>query len=366
MHTLLLALLLPAPAHADAAACRTPWQMHPGEGIVTWGFEMSSHGNIAEYDYATIPTPSGPGWTPAPSEQYVDYDLGQGSTLCGVAECRFGGEFTYFKTIVYLPPQLNFTSAWVDVLSVDDGVRMTVFNPQNPAGVTDPNGYAFLPSGVSSDLLPYMSNEQYNTVILTHVDDCCTNAWITGVDFYVEVEGRPEPVPIDCDIADDDVDGYPPAGGDCDDDDPSIHPGAPEVADGVDQDCDGLVDEGTEAFDDDGDGATELEGDCDDGDPNHHPGADELCEGDVVDLDCDGCPGLTDPECGGNCGEPVDDDDSGVTPGDDDDSEASDDDDLSPDDVPPPAEPAGDGCSGCTQRVDGLALLLPLWWRRQR
>lgn len=55
----------------------------------------------------------------------------------------------------------------------------------------------------------------------------------------------PEPP---ADLRDWDLDGYP-AEEDCDDLDPSVFPGAPERCDGVDEDCDGDVDE--DAVDDD-------------------------------------------------------------------------------------------------------------------
>ncbi len=70
---------------------------------------------------------------------------------------------------------------------------------------------------------------------------------------------------------------------DCRDDDASVHPGAPEICDGKDNDCDGVADEG---FDQDGDGYTTCGGDCADTVPSIHPGAVEVFNG--VDDDCNG------------------------------------------------------------------------------
>ena len=96
--------------------------------------------------------------------------------------------------------------------------------------------------------------------------------------------------------------GWVTTGGDCDDDDPGVHPEAEEVCDGIDNDCDPTTDlDGTD-LDADGDGVLGCEGDCDDGDPDAYPGASEICE-DEIDQDCDGAEAAGgDPECwSGGC-----------------------------------------------------------------
>ena len=79
---------------------------------------------------------------------------------------------------------------------------------------------------------------------------------------------------------DTDGDGVPDAE-DCASEDPTVYPGAQELCDGKDTDCDGTPDDG----DQDGDGSLVCL-DCDDTDAGTHPGAEEVCDG--VDNDCDG------------------------------------------------------------------------------
>ena len=82
---------------------------------------------------------------------------------------------------------------------------------------------------------------------------------------------------------DDDGDGLSEDAGDCDDTDPDVYPGAEEVLNGVDDNCNDQVDEGLSDFD--GDGWSEADGDCDDSDGWVNPGLLEIC--DDLDNDCD-------------------------------------------------------------------------------
>ncbi len=83
-----------------------------------------------------------------------------------------------------------------------------------------------------------------------------------------------------------DGDGHTIGSGDCDETDPAIYPGADAGIDGVDNDCDGIADAGLDELDTDMDTFTILLGDCDDNDPAVYPGAVE--RGNAKDDDCDG------------------------------------------------------------------------------
>ena len=141
--------------------------------------------------------------------------------------------------------------------------------------------------------------------IASRIDDVLTAGWSVG---DLVMAGGAPPTPsedcsngldddgdnlVDCNDpdcqVDADGDGWTTCDGDCNDGDASVYPGATEVCDGVDNDCNGQIDEG---FDNDNDGWTTCDGDCDDTDASINPGAPEDCD-DGLDNDCDGtvdCP----------------------------------------------------------------------------
>ena len=128
--------------------------------------------------------------------------------------------------------------------------------------------------------------------------------------------------------------GYATASGDCDDANAAISPDAEEACDGVDNDCDTLIDEpgatggSTYHLDRDGDGYghptqtgtacapgdgyTDDATDCDDADPARSPGTQEKCANDLDD-DCDGSVDEEDDAALETWYQDSDDDDYGVS-----------------------------------------------------
>ncbi len=134
------------------------------------------------------------------------------------------------------------------------------------------------------------------------VDEGAGPAW------YADTDGDGYGDPASATVACDAPTGHVADDHDCDDADAAVHPDTAEVCNGVDDDCDGDVDEDDAAdaaiwyLDADGDGhgdpaspmrscdqptsAVADDTDCDDTDPDVSPSSDETCDG--RDDDCDG------------------------------------------------------------------------------
>ncbi len=140
------------------------------------------------------------------------------------------------------------------------------------------------------------------------LDDNCDGQVDEGVTqtFYADADGDGFGDPAAATEACSAPAGFTPSATDCDDTDAGVFPGAPELCDGLDNDCDSQTDEGVGdswSIDADGDGfgdpantveaceapedgvSLELATDCDDGRADVFPGATEVCN--ELDDDCD-------------------------------------------------------------------------------
>jgi hypothetical protein len=144
------------------------------------------------------------------------------------------------------------------------------------------------PSGNFQVFIPAFSNVPSEIEVFACLVDCngalvCDNGQVNpGAILSLELNYCGDS------IIDADNDGFP-AGMDCDDFNLWVNPGVTEeCGNGIDNNCNGVIDEGCDGniIDMDGDGF-DFQLDCDDNNAGIYPGATEWC-GDFVDNDCDG------------------------------------------------------------------------------
>ena len=197
---------------------------------------------------------------------------------------------------------------------IDEGVGDTFFADLDSDGFGDPNApvvACFQPpmTVVNSDDCDDTDPDihPFGTEVCDGLDNNCDGEIDDDllITFYADLDedgfGDPNALVMDCEMPN----GFTANNEDCDDTNPEIFPGAIEVCDGLDNNCDGETDGGvlnTYFADADGDGfgdpaatiaacdlpdgyATNNQ-DCDDNNPDIFPGATEVCDG--LDNNCDG------------------------------------------------------------------------------
>jgi len=152
---------------------RTYWQYLRGPSTFTLNpcTGCVQHGAVAEFSEVVIPDANDPGWAPCgPTDSFCK----SGDNLGIQAVSRLPGcwtylDFSFFQTIVYVPPGVVVTEFTIQFSQIDDGAEISIFSSLLQGVV--PNSNVFLGQTSTSNLVNYIGTG-YNRVVITQVDDC--------------------------------------------------------------------------------------------------------------------------------------------------------------------------------------------------
>jgi hypothetical protein len=142
-------------------------------GLVPFACAPTIHGQICEYDVATIPDPGDAGWGPAPDPATIGFSFFPSRVCQAPNACLAYGDFTYFQTFVDIPANVLVTQFTISFDGMDDGSRVSIFNTAHPTGLVVPGSYVFLGGSGTTDLAAFVVSGESNRVVVTQVDDCC-------------------------------------------------------------------------------------------------------------------------------------------------------------------------------------------------
>lgn len=159
---------------------RTGWQMYiepEPHGKLSTGFRSKKHGDEGFYVDAKVPGKTQAGWLPAPDKELIKFDGSVDPKYGGNRASRLGkfpcqtADYTYFQTMVNIPPGTTVNSFSLGFNVIDDGARITIYNSKYPDGKIVDKSYVYLHQKNSSNLADLVS-EGENRVVITQLDDC--------------------------------------------------------------------------------------------------------------------------------------------------------------------------------------------------
>jgi hypothetical protein len=197
--------------------------------------------------------PSGPSGPPALTTLTTDPSVCQGGTTSNAGSVTLSGP-ALGDTFVVLtssdPGHLTIPGGGVTVPSGSTSASFAMTGVAQVADVTitatlatvqrtSHTSVSSIPCGGSGSWCASNPPPSFPNAVATTCDEANHRYSYACLPGYYDVDGNPA---NGCEVQDFDGDGYPPPA-DCNDNNPNVHPGAPEVpGDGIDNNCDGVVD----------------------------------------------------------------------------------------------------------------------------